>query len=177
MPDKMQFTKARITALQPAPGKRVTVYDLAQQGLCVRVTPAGAKTFYCVRKVEGKVEWVRIGDAATVTIETARTTAAKIINQIASGTNPAEQKRIRKTEMTFSDLFAEWVKECKAKGKKSLGKDQDNYRLHLQGLARKKLSEGHRCHSRGCWHQKGCRRCAFEEGEQAQCIAAALTAV
>ncbi|MFA7497049.1 MAG: Arm DNA-binding domain-containing protein [Acidithiobacillus sp.] len=74
MPEKMQFTKARIAALEPVPGKRVTVYDEAQKGLCIRVTPAGAKTFYCVRKIGGRVEWLRIGDAAAVTIETARTT-------------------------------------------------------------------------------------------------------
>ncbi|MCL4526227.1 MAG: tyrosine-type recombinase/integrase [Gammaproteobacteria bacterium] len=114
---------------------------MEQKGLCIRVTPAGAKAFYCVRKVEGKVEWVRIGDATTVTIETARNTTAKIVNDIAAGTNPAEQKRIRKAEMAFSDLFSERVKDCRAKGKKSLNKDQDNYRLHLQGLARKKLSD------------------------------------
>ena len=141
MPEKMQFTKARIAALEPVPGKRVTVYDEGQKGLCIRVTPAGAKAFYCVRRVDGKVEWVRIGDATTVTIEAARTRAAEIVNDIARGINPAEQKRIRKAEMTFSDLFSEWVKDCKAKGKKSLSKDQDNYRLHLQGLARKKLSD------------------------------------
>ncbi|MCK9188444.1 site-specific integrase [Acidithiobacillus sp.] len=141
MPEKMQFTKARIAALEPVPGKRITVYDETQKGLCIRVTPAGAKAFYCVRRVEGKVEWVRIGDATAVTIETARTTTAKIVNDIAAGTNPAEQKRIRKAEMAFCDLFSEWVKDCKARDKKSLSKDQDNYRLHLQGLARKKLSD------------------------------------
>ena len=141
MAEKMQFTKARIAALEPVPGKRITVYDETQKGLCIRVTPAGAKAFYCVRRVEGKVEWVRIGDATSVSIETARTRAAEIINDIARGTNPAEQKRIRKAEMAFSDLFSEWVKDCIAREKKSLGKDQDNYRLHLQGLARKKLSD------------------------------------
>ncbi|MBE7562248.1 tyrosine-type recombinase/integrase [Acidithiobacillus sp. HP-6] len=141
MPNKMQFTKARIAALEPVPGKRVTVYDLEQKGLCIRVTPAGAKAFYCVKKVDGRVEWLRIGDAAAVTIENARHTAAKIINDIAAGTNPAEQKRIKKAEMTFSDLFAEWVKEGKAKGKKSLGNDERNYRLHLGTLAKKKLSD------------------------------------
>ena len=148
MPEKMQFTKARIAGLEPVPGKRITVYDEGQKGLCIRVTPAGAKAFYCVRKVEGKVEWVYIGDATTVTIETARTTAAEIVNDIARGINPAEQKRIRKAEMTFSDLFSEWVKDCKAKGKKSLGNDERNYRLHLQGIARKKLSDIERQHIR-----------------------------
>ncbi|MFA7497007.1 MAG: integrase family protein, partial [Acidithiobacillus sp.] len=148
MPEKMQFTKARIAALEPVPGKRVTVYDEAQKGLCIRVTPAGAKTFYCVRRVAGKVEWVRIGDAAIVTIETARTTTAKIINDIAAGTNPAEQKRSKKAEMTFSDLFTEWLKDGQAKGKKSLGNDERNYRLHLHTIAKKKLSDIERQHIR-----------------------------
>ena len=148
MPEKMQFTKARIAALEPVLGKRVTVYDLEQKGLCIRMTPAGAKAFYCVRKVEGKVEWVRIGDAAAVTIEAARTRAAEIVNDIARGINPTEQKRIRKAEMTFSDLFRDWVKECKAKGKKSLGNDERNYRLHLGTLAKKKLSDIERQHIR-----------------------------
>ena len=53
MPEKMQFTKARVAALESLPAKQVTAYDEGQKGLCIRVTPAGAKTFYCVRKVEG----------------------------------------------------------------------------------------------------------------------------
>jgi len=148
MAEKMQFTKARIAALEPVPGKRITVYDEEQRGLCIRVTPAGAKAFYCVRKVEGKVEWVRIGDADAVKIETARTTAAEIINDIARGTNPAEQKRIKKAAMTFAQLFAEWIVEAEAKEKKSIGNDARNYRLHLQGIAKKKLSDIERTHIR-----------------------------
>ncbi|MDD3760257.1 MAG: tyrosine-type recombinase/integrase [Acidithiobacillus sp.] len=139
MAERINFTKAAIANLQPDSKKRVTVYDTRQAGLCIRVTPAGAKTYYCVRKVAVRTEWVRIGDAQTVTIENARTAAAKIINDIAAGQNPAEQKRIRKAEMTFSDLFAQWVKAKAAK--RSLSNDQNNYRLHLQGLAKKKLSD------------------------------------
>ena len=141
MPEKITFTKSSLLALEPVPGKRRRVYDEKQKGLAVYVSPTGSKTFYCIRKVDGKVEEIRIGDALTVTIETARTTAAGIINDIAAGTNPAEQKRIKKAEITFSDLFAEWVKEGRARGKKSLGNDERNFRLHLQSIAKKKLSE------------------------------------
>lgn len=153
MPEKMNFTKASLLALEPVPDKRRRVYDEKQKGLAVYVSPTGSKTFYCIRKVDGKVEEIRIGDAATVTIETARTTAAGIINQIAAGTNPAEQRRIKRAEMAFSDLFSEWVKDCRAKGKKSLGNDERNYRLHLQGIANKKLSEIERQHIRAL-HRK-----------------------
>ena len=153
MAEKMNFTKASLLALEPTPGKRRRVYDEKQKGLAVYISPTGAKTFYCIRKVAGKVEEIRIGDAATVTIETARTTAAGIINQIAAGTNPAEQRRIKKAEMVFSDLFNEWVKDCRAKGKRSLSNDERNYRLHLQGISKKKLSEIERGHIRSL-HQK-----------------------
>ena len=135
MPEKMNFTKASLLALEPVPGRRRRVYDEKQKGLAVYVSPTGSKTFYCIRKVDGKVEEIRIGDAATVTIETARTTAAGIINQIAAGTNPAEQRRIKRAEMAFSDLFSEWVKDCRAKGKKSLGNDERNYRLPVAATA------------------------------------------
>ena len=153
MPEKMNFTKASLSTLEPILGKRRRVYDEKQKGLAVYISPAGTKTFYCIRKVDGRVEEIRIGDAATVTIETARTTAAGIINQIAAGTNPAEQRRIKKAEMTFSDLFSEWVKDCRAKGKKSLSNDERNFRLHLQEIAKKKLSDIERQHIRAL-HRK-----------------------
>ncbi len=153
MPEKMNFTKANLLALEPIPCKRRRVYDEKQKGLAVYVSPTGGKAFYCIRKVGGKVEEIRIGDSATVTIETARTTAAGIINQIAAGTNPAEQRRIKKAEMAFCDLFSEWVTDCRVKGKKSLSNDERNYRLHLQGIAKKKLSEVERQHIRAL-HRK-----------------------
>jgi len=153
MAEKIRFTKSAIAALEPVPGKRVTVYDAGQAGLCIRVSPSGAKVFYVVRKVNRRVEWLRIGDAAAVTIETARATAAKFINDIAAGTNPAEQKRIKKAEMTFAQLFAEWIVEAEAKEKKSIGNDVRNYRLHLQSIAKKKLSDIERQHIRAL-HRK-----------------------
>ncbi|WP_308388638.1 tyrosine-type recombinase/integrase [Acidithiobacillus sp. AMEEHan] len=141
MATKINFTKDTIARLEPVPGKRTTVHDTKQPGLCIRITQTGAKAFYCVKKVDGRVEWVRIGDAEAVTIENARKRAAEIINDIARGVNPAEQKRVKKAEMAFSDLFAAWVKDRTAKGKRSLGNDERNYRLHLQGIAKKKLSD------------------------------------
>jgi integrase len=173
MAEKINFTKASLLALEPAPGKRRRVYDEKQKGLAVYISPTGAKMFYCVRKVNGKVEEIRIGDAAAVTIETARTTAAGIINQIAAGINPAEQRRIKKAEMVFSDLFSEWVKECRAKGKKSLSNDERNYRLHLQGIAKRKLSEIERSHIRAL-HQKVSTRAGIYQGNRVLALVRAV---
>ncbi|MBU2763453.1 tyrosine-type recombinase/integrase [Acidithiobacillus caldus] len=153
MPEKINFTKTALLALEPLPGKRRRVYDEKQKGLVVYVSPSGSKVFYCLKKVDGKVEEIRIGDVATVTIETARAQAAKIINDIAAGANPAEQRRRKRAEMTFAQLFAEWVKEARARGKRSVANDERNYRLHLEGLAKRKLSEIQRQHVRAL-HQK-----------------------
>lgn len=153
MPEKINFTKSALLALEPLSGKRRRVYDEKQKGLVVYVSPTGSKVFYCLKKVDGKVEEIRIGDVATVTIETARAQAAKIINDIAAGANPAEQRRRKRAEMTFAQLFAEWTKEARARGKRSVANDERNYRLHLQGLAKRKLSEIQRQHVRAL-HQK-----------------------
>ncbi|AEK58630.1 tyrosine-type recombinase/integrase [Acidithiobacillus caldus] len=153
MPEKINFTKTALLGLEPLPGKRRRVYDEKQKGLVVYVSPTGSKVFYCLKKVDGKVEEIRIGDVTTVTIETARAQAAKIINDIAAGANPAEQRRRKRAEMTFAQLFAEWTKEARARGKRSVANDERNYRLHLQGLAKRKLSEIQRQHVRAL-HQK-----------------------
>jgi len=165
MPERINFTKASLLGLEPVPGKRRRVYDEKQKGLAVYISPTGAKVFYVVRKVGGKTEEIRIGDASSVTIEVARNTAAKIINDIASGVNPAEQRRAKRAEMTFSDLFAEWVRECEAKGKKSLGNDVRNYRLHLQGIAKKKLSDIERQHIRAL-HQRISTQAGIYQGNR-----------
>ncbi len=153
MPERVSFTKASLAALEPLPSKRRRVYDERQKGLAVYVSPTGNKVFYCVCKVDGRVEEIRIGDVTKVTIETARAQAAKILNDIAAGANPAEQKRRRRAEMTFGDLFTKWVNDARSRGKRSLAKDQSNYRLHLQRLAGKKLSDIERQHIRAL-HQR-----------------------
>ena len=46
---KMQFTKTRIMSLEPVPGKRITVYDEGQKGLCIRVTPLPRRSIASAR--------------------------------------------------------------------------------------------------------------------------------
>ncbi|MBN6741270.1 tyrosine-type recombinase/integrase [Acidithiobacillus sp. MC6.1] len=141
MATKIHFTKRAIAAIEAIPGKRVTVYDddNSARGLCCLVTPK-SRTFYVVRKIAGRVEWVKLGDVLTVPIEEARRRAAEIALAVANGANPAEEKRTRRAEWTFSDLFTRWIDEARAKGKKSIGNDEANFRLHLGTIAKKKLS-------------------------------------
>ncbi|MEL5849939.1 MAG: site-specific integrase, partial [Candidatus Igneacidithiobacillus chanchocoensis] len=81
-----------------------------------------------------------IGDVLIVPIEEARRRAAEIALAVTAGDNPAEEKRTRRAEWTFSDLFTRWIEEARTKGKRSIGNDEANYRLHLGTIAKKKLS-------------------------------------
>lgn len=62
MTARIQFTKDAIEKLKCPDGKGdVLVYDLEEKGLAVRVTKAGAKTFFVVRKIAGKVHRINLG--------------------------------------------------------------------------------------------------------------------
>lgn len=62
MTARIQFTKEAIEKLKCPDGKSdMLVYDLDEKGLAVRVTKAGAKTFFVVRKIGGKVHRINLG--------------------------------------------------------------------------------------------------------------------
>jgi hypothetical protein len=62
MATRLNFIKRDIDALAlPLPGKRLWVYDSRVRGLALQVTSTGAKSFYVVRKVEGRTEFIRLG--------------------------------------------------------------------------------------------------------------------
>ena len=73
MPERLKFTKRALEALPPAPtGARVTYQDTECNGLTLRVTDAGAKSFIVQRRVNGKPERVTLGRFPEMTIEQAR---------------------------------------------------------------------------------------------------------
>ncbi len=103
---KIHFTKSAIDRLPlPAAGKRATWFDDEAKGLALRVTSTGARSFYLVRWVESRAEWVRLGGYPEMTLEQARRAAAKLNGEIADGRNPAEVKREKRAEMTLKDAF------------------------------------------------------------------------
>jgi integrase len=143
MPRHLNFTKAALDALPPAaPGKRDPYHDSKTPGLVLRVTDTGVKTFSHFRRVPGgEPERIGIGRYPDVSIENARRRATEINAQIAKGVNPAEIKRARKAEMTFAELFAEYLERHSKPRKRTWQSDEANFRLYLQNpLGSKKFS-------------------------------------
>ncbi len=105
MPDRVKFTKSRVAAFpQPVTG-RATYYDETVQKLALRVTAAGSRTFYVVKRAGAEMVWLKLGTFPDMTVERAREEAEKALGEFAADQNPATIRRARRREMTVGEFF------------------------------------------------------------------------
>lgn len=144
---KFNFTKATIDAL-PLPEKGWKYYyDLKVQGLGIGIGSTGKRSFILYRKINGKPERIILGRYPDVTIEQARGKASELNSEIAKGINPGEIKRGKKAELTFAELFAEYLEHHSKLKKKTWTEDVAQFNTHLaKPLGSRKLSAINRTH-------------------------------
>jgi integrase len=137
----LRFTKTALLALEvPAAGKRAAIYDAVIPKLALRLTHAGTKTFYVVKRVGASMAWVKLGTFPDMTVEQARAEAQKVLGEFASGANPAEARRAFKEEPTLSEFFTEYG-ERHGEKKRAWRDDQQRFRDYLQKpLGNRKLT-------------------------------------
>lgn len=141
MNNKINFTKIIIDSLPlPEAGKRDIYHDTKTPGLQLRVT--SVKTFFINRRIKGgNPERITLGRYPDMTIEQARRKTKEIIHDIAEGKNPAEIKRGKKTELTFAELFDEYIQRHSKPNKKTWDEDVEKYQNHIaKPIGRMKLS-------------------------------------
>ena len=143
MRKKINFTKVSLTALPlPPAGQRETYHDLKTNGLQIRTTSGGVKTFSVFRWVKGsrRPERVTLGRFPDISIEKARTMAAEINATIAKGDNPADAMRKFRDEPTLRDLFADYLERHAKVHKKSWIEDQRQFDRYMKKFSGRKLS-------------------------------------
>ena len=59
--------------------------------LAIRITAAGSRTFYVVKRAESGMAWLKLGSFPDMTVENARREAEKVLGQYAQGLDPAEK--------------------------------------------------------------------------------------
>jgi integrase len=161
--ERIMFTKASVHALTPpAQGQRRTVYDLKHRRLAVRITSAGVRTFYVVKRSPPTVIWIKLGVFPEMTVEQARNEAQKVQGEFASGANPATVKRAMKAEPTFADALDDYLKgKRKRDGTALADKTQRHYEVlakdYLASIQGKKLSTIERNEIKAI-HRKGSER-------------------
>ncbi len=115
--NKINFTKAVLDILPlPANGQRQSYHDKKTNGLQIRVTSTGVKTFCVFKRLKkGNPERVTLGRYPDMSIEQARKEAARINALIVEGINPNSDVRSLKTETTLLELFEQFLKHRRNK--------------------------------------------------------------
>lgn len=143
---KLRFSKTALSAIAlPEAGKRKTVYDTDVPKLAMRITSAGARTFYVVKRSGASMAWVKLGTFPGMTVEQARGEAQKILGEFATGANPAAARRAIRQEPTFTEMLTDMLAHKKKRdGSRITERTKKDYldtaRLHMATIANSKLS-------------------------------------
>ena len=138
------FTKSSLLALPLPPlGKRVTYRDAKEKGLIIDVRPTGSKSFYLYKKVHGRPMRLFLGIFPDLTVEKARRDAAIYKGQIADGQHPRDKKAKSEPseEMTFGQLFQQYMERYSKLHKKSWKYDEREVNRFLSGWFPRRLSD------------------------------------
>ncbi|MEP6606162.1 MAG: Arm DNA-binding domain-containing protein [Nitrosospira sp.] len=112
------------------------------QGFGIGIGATGKKTFILYRKINGSPERLTLGRYPDLTIEQARGRASEINSAIANGANPADVKRRQVAELSFAELFSQYIERHAKQHKRTWSEDQQRYTQYLQTpLAKKKLTQ------------------------------------
>ena len=109
MTNRFKFSKSKIEVLPLPESGRTTYYDAEIQKLAIRVTAAGSKTFYVVKRTEEGMTWIKLGGFPEMTVEKARNEAEKKLGEFAAGNNPAKVKREEKKKLTLGQAFDQYM--------------------------------------------------------------------
>jgi hypothetical protein len=94
-----------------ADGGRDEYFDMGEDGLMLRVSCEGTKSFAFRyrRKSDGRCTFVSLGRYPDVSLEAARLAAVKARIAVAEGGAPAHGVQLRKTAPTFKQVVENWT--------------------------------------------------------------------
>src|SRR5699024_10313613 len=93
---KMKLTDPFIRN-HPAPEKRTEIYDKHTQGLAVRITKTGSKSFVYRYRFNDKVRRFTIGQYPKMSLAEAREEVGELSYKVNNGTDPLEEKKANKS--------------------------------------------------------------------------------
>lgn len=132
MANRFRFTKTSLEKLPlPAGTSRATYYDQDISKLALRVTSAGTKSFYIVKRVAGEMVWYKLGTFPEMTVEQARKAAEVTLGNFANENNPAVVRRSVKGIPTMNEFFIEYGERHGVK-KLAWADDQQRFRDYLK---------------------------------------------
>lgn len=140
-PMRFSFTKRMLERLNAIDGKRTWVYDDQTPGLAMQITPAGHKSFYFAKRIDGRYRKIKLADFAELSVEQARKLALKQAGAVAQGENPAEAKREARAATTLGGLFDTYLEHHAKVHKRTWEADQRLYDNFLKPWAGRRLDQ------------------------------------
>ena len=138
--EKINFTKSLLEKLS-TPKTGLSYYkDSKEKGLSFYITSNGVITFFVRKRINGKDERIIIGNFPEISIENARKQALLVKSKIAQGINPNQQKNNLRKEITFGDLFVEYMERYSKKFKRSWKYDEREVNKFLSTWFSRKIS-------------------------------------
>lgn len=131
-----RITKRSVEAIQPA-SRDLFLWDNEMPGFGCKVTPKGNRVYILQYSRNGKAHRVTIGrHGVEVTAEQARNEAYRLRGNIASGENPALERRKNRSTPTVAELGESYIEDYARPHKKPSGLAQDRRNLdnHIKPL-------------------------------------------
>ena len=184
---RMKLTALSVARLNPPPSGQVDYFDSAFPAFGVRLSVAGARTYFVMTRVQGKLARLTIGKAKIndddpgLSLRDAREKAGELSDLAARGIDPrqlkqeeraANQERARNTFRGVAERFMEQYVEPRLavsthrEYRRTLfGDDTSRWaKRPIAGITRADVARGARCD--GCTRERGCRQphaCLFEQ--------------
>lgn len=93
-------------------------------GFGLRVTSGGAKLFIIEKRIFGKVKRITLGRYGNVTVEQARREAMKFLGEVATGTDPVAEKKVKNVKLiTLEEAFDDYLNTVLLKSNRTLSLD------------------------------------------------------
>lgn len=141
MNNTFNFTQALIKKL-PIPSKGREYYkDEKEKGLSLYITPTGNVTFFVRKRIHGKDERIILGNFPELTVEDARKEALKAKASVAGGKNPNQEKQKLRWDISFGEMFNQFMERYSKKFKRSWKYDEREVNKFLSHWFSKKASQ------------------------------------
>ncbi len=123
---KISMTPQKLKSLKAIEGKRTEYQDNKTEGLGLRVTPTGAKSWFMLyyRQSDKKKRRVTLGKYPALGLADARTKAREFLTAIEQGQDPAGEKQARKEADTFAELTGFYIERYAKKNKRTWKENQ-----------------------------------------------------
>ena len=113
-----------VERLRPAAGKRLDYHDTVVQGLTLRITERGVKSWRVLYRHRQRLRALTLGAVPVIGLADARERAREAIRRVSKGHDPASEKRADRKAETIAELADDYIERHAKRKKRSWKKDE-----------------------------------------------------